>query len=343
MSANHADLKGDTLQRYLTQFPDAGSRTLARMLSVEECKLFPSFVSAYSAVRYHRGATGKKDRAKIRVTKADAESARRRRNAALYDVPPQDSEPWEPYALPMPSGRGLVIADLHIPYHEKEVIERILAYADAAGARDFLLIDGDAADCYRLSKFEHDPRVRDTAGEVAMLRQLLASLTDGPWKVIYKLGNHEKRLYSYAKRLAPELFKMAVEAFSWESILKSKEYGFEIVQDDVVIHAGDLNIVHGHETQRSAGTTVNPARTQFLRGKECILSAHNHQPSTHTGVTIRDRPITSWSVGCACQLHPPFMRINDWQWGFALLDYESSGAFQVTNMRVLRRGDIVHV
>ena len=51
--------------------------------------------------------------------------------------------------------RGLIIADLHVPYTCKSAE---IAIADAVKfGIDFIIILGDFLDCYHLSRFEKDP------------------------------------------------------------------------------------------------------------------------------------------------------------------------------------------
>jgi hypothetical protein len=41
------------------------------------------------------------------------------------------------------------------------------------------------------------------------------------------------------------------------------------------------------------------------------------------------------STGCLCGLHPAYARINKWNHGFAIVEVDSKGVFQVDNQRVV--------
>jgi hypothetical protein len=47
--------------------------------------------------------------------------------------------------------------------------------------------------------------------------------------------------------------------------------------------------------------------------------------------------ITTWSLGCMCELHPPYMPLNKWNHGFAIVDLDDNGTdFEVRNKRILK-------
>ena len=100
------------------------------------------------------------------------------------------------------------------------------------------------------------------------------------------------------------------------------------------IYAGALTLLHGHELQGGISAPVNIARGLFLRAKACAIQGHNHQTSEHSEVDVRRKLVTTWSLGCLCQLHPEYARYNKWNHGFAFLDLED-GDFTIRNKRIL--------
>src|SRR5574343_300047 len=71
--------------------------------------------------------------------------------------------------------------------------------------------------------------------------------------------------------------------------------------------AGKLPILHGHEVRRMA-MAVNPARGLFMRLKSWGMCGHCHKTSEHTERDIRGTILTTWSVGCLCDLSPVYRR-----------------------------------
>lgn len=152
-------------------------------------------------------------------------------------------------------------------------------------------------------------------------------------KIIWKLGNHEERYEHFLIMKAPELLDIAVVGL--ESLFVCANIGVEIVREQKFIMLGKLPVLHGHEFPKGMTSPVNPARGFFMRGIESVLAGHLHRTSEHTEPTMMGRFITCWSTGCLCGMHPEYARINKWNQGFATVDCEGDGSFNVKNLRVL--------
>jgi hypothetical protein len=46
--------------------------------------------------------------------------------------------------------------------------------------------------------------------------------------------------------------------------------------------------------------------------------------------------VTTWSLGCLCELHPAYLPINKWNWGFGIVDIEKGGDFEVRNHTIYK-------
>jgi hypothetical protein len=134
---------------------------------------------------------------------------------------------------------------------------------------------------------------------------------------------------------APELANLAKNLPTITSLMHLKRRGWSYVTDRRVIELGKLQILHGHEYPTPIIGPVNPARGAFLRAMECVMVGHHHQTSEHTAPTLSQKMITTWSTGCLCDLHPAYARLNKWNQGFAAVEVDSKGRFNVDNLRVL--------
>jgi predicted phosphodiesterase len=233
----------------------------------------------------------------------------------------------------------LVMADLHIPYHELTPIESAIKRAQYESAIGVLLL-GDFMDCASLSYWQSD-RKRDFNKEVEDSIQALdwirQELPDA--QIVYKPGNHEYRLPRLFASKAPELIESPLMA--WETVMGFEERGIEFLDYNQIVNAGKLPLIHGHEV-RTISKAVNAARGLFLKTKSWSLCAHCHSTSQHTTRTIRKDMVTTWSIGCLCDLEPDYSPIgNDWNWGFALIQVEKNGGFEVRNFRILQSGKVV--
>lgn len=240
-------------------------------------------------------------------------------------------EGWTAFDITGPA-RVLVLGDTHIPFHDKTAITCVIAKGKAAGC-DTVLINGDAVDMYAMSAWVTDPRLRNFGNEIEAGRQFLAYLR-GKFpkaRIFWKLGNHEERHEAYFLRKAPEL--LGIDDFSIESLYRTANYGVEMIRDMRVITMGALNVIHGHEYRWAISNPVNPARGLFLRAKANALTNHHHQSSQHSERSIDQTVLSTWSVGCLCQMNPRYRPINNWNHGAAMVEINGS-EFDVNNGRI---------
>jgi predicted phosphodiesterase len=223
---------------------------------------------------------------------------------------------------------------LHVPYHDEEAIGLAIAYGKERKA-DAVIINGDMADFFALSKWEKDPRKRDLAGEVAAGRDMLQMLRDSfpKAKIVWKEGNHEERWERYLQTKAADL--LGLPEFSWANVYGLAERHVQHVGECRPLKLGKMTVIHGHEYRFSISNPVNPARGLFNRGKIHALCGHFHQPSNHAERRLDGKVVATWSTGCLCDLHPDYAPINNWSHGFAFVELASNGAFEVWNPRII--------
>jgi predicted phosphodiesterase len=328
-------IAGDLAKQYLRRYSTTSTLQIARILSKEHPLIFGDIEQARQVVRYYRGAQGKENRQYLK----DTEFIRPIEQALQdkynpYGLPPAETDDWSPVSLPFSKGRGLVLADLHIPYHDIEAITATFDWAKNSGYTDFVLFDGDISDCYQLSRFEKDPRKRAFKSELDDFKSLLdaTSKVFPKAQIILKYGNHDNSLEFYLRRRAPEL--LGLETYIMDDYIGLKARGIFTVPHDVPIKVGKLNILHGHELQ-SLSTAVNPSRGAYLKALECVLIAHSHRTSQHAEMSMSGRLDTAWSIGCLCQLHPEYARLNKWNHGCAGLEVDKDD-FEIDNKRIIK-------
>lgn len=258
----------------------------------------------------------------------------RKRGPELPEAVDRDSVPYS-----LGEGRWLVLADIHLPFHDRTTVELAVAQAQKRGVKGVLL-NGDLLDFHELSRFDRtpdDPRYPD---EIKKGREFLTWLRGKlpRAEVVWKDGNHEERLFTYLCRRAPELF--GLDVLTIPNLLEFDKHQITYVTDKRVIRAGKLNIIHGHEYRPTIQAPVNPARGLFLRAKGNAICSHFHQTSEHHEPTIHGKPQGAWSIGCACGLSPLWMPLNKWNHGFAFVELFVLGEFAVRNLRVLN-GEVV--
>jgi len=249
-----------------------------------------------------------------------------------YQLPESFEEAFEHYHLPDKLKNVGVISDLHLPYHNIKALEEVINYFIIKKV-DSILLNGDILDCYQLSKFQPDPRKRDFAAEILAFQQFIRVLQDNVTKkIFYKLGNHEERYDKIMISRCPEF--LGIKKFEFAEVLGCRELGVTVISDQRIIYAGALPILHGHEIGMKYAN-VNPARTLFLKTYKSSLCGHLHRTSQHNEQSLDGKIISCWSVGHLGDPHPLYRRINNWNHGCARIEKDSSGDFEVINLRIV--------
>lgn len=316
-------------REYRSKYQDLPTLSLARVLVKENKSLYTSVESARFILRRIEGKIGEEHRKSIR-DKSLVITEERPRNP--YNLPDSEEQDFTPYKIPKECKRILLLSDIHIPYHSIEAVTLALDYGRKKKI-DTIILNGDVIDFYQLSRFEKDPRKRSFAHELEATMSFLQTLRKlfPLAKIIYKCGNHDLRLQKYLMVKAPEL--LGVSEFELPQLLKFRELGITWVEDKVIMKLKKLNIIHGHEFSAGFIAPVNIARGLFLKANAIAIQGHNHQTSENTVTTLDGDMITTWSIGCLCELHPTYMPFNKWNHGFADILVEGN-TFEVFNKRI---------
>jgi hypothetical protein len=306
--------------------PNTPNLTLARRLYSENPELISSLEAARTAIRSVRGACGKRD---LKYATKGLE-----RKGVPYNplkLPEPEEDDWKPFILDDLKKFG-IINDIHLPYHDLTSLTLGLEYFKAQGL-DGILLNGDLMDFYQASRFLKDPRKRNLANELDTCKQFFQALrsTFPKLRIIFKLGNHDERFEHYLLHKSPEL--LGIEALDLGNLIDVDKYGVEIVGGKRPIWSGDLTILHGHEFPQAMLSPVNVARGLFLRAKADAVQAHNHSTSEHCEPNVRGKVITTWSVGCMCQLNPEYARFNRWNHGLATVEMYKND-YELINKRI---------
>jgi hypothetical protein len=246
-------------------------------------------------------------------------------------MPPSQTRPRVPLQVDTP-GWWLVMGDQHVPYHDEQAVAAAVAEARRVGVVGVLL-NGDVMDMIRVTPFFREPMAGGIKYEIDAGRQFIAYTR---WqfpeaRVIYRAGNHDERWAKYIAGKAEEAH--GLEEFTLPYLLRLAEHKVEWVQDKRIVRLGKLNTLHGHELSKGRGVTA--ARYAFLKTTDTVLVSHWHHTSNHTQRTLSGKLISTWSVGCLCDLGPDYepYSANSCH-GFALVHIDADGSFQVRNHRV---------
>lgn len=314
------------------QHPDHAARGLARMLCERSAGAL-TIEQARSRIRYAMGLNGDRQRAKIGGRKRP-----NRQPGEIRAMPKSVAEPWTPHHFGA-TGRVGIISDLHVPYHSEIAVAAALEYLKGQDLNGILL-NGDIADFYAISRWQKDPAARDFKNELSSVRDFLEYLRQEfpEIPIVYKMGNHEERWTHYLWQHAPELSDDAM--MSLTAWFKLNQHGIELVEDQRIVMLGKLPVLHGHELPKGMAAPVNVARGVFLRTLSTGLVGHSHRTSGHAESDMWHHETFCWSTGCLCDMTPEYARINRWNWGFAVVDVHQDGEFDVENLRITSDGKV---
>jgi predicted phosphodiesterase len=328
-------MAGDDITRMaidiIRQYPHHPARSLARRL-VEAANGALTLDAARSRIRQQLGQCGAKNRKGL----ASGLQRQARSPGEGVAMPSSKAATWEPYD-PQVTGLWGVLSDIHVPYHSEVALKAAVEHLKSQEIVG-LLLNGDIADFYSISRYVKNPANRDFGGELAQVRQLLKWLRqEFPGvRMVYKQGNHEERYQVWLWQHAAELSLQP--EMSLDVWLHCNLYDIHMVGDQLPVMLGKLPVLHGHEKGKGISAPVNQARGAFLRLHHTVLEGHGHRTSGHCEPDMFGNEVFCWSTGCLADLRPEYARLNKYNWGFATVDVHTDGSFDVQNMRITKDG-----
>ena len=313
--------------------PDAPAQTLARRL-VKECGNAITINQARMRIARQFGVHGTHHRKKLKPV-----APRAKRVAGVdYTLPKSMATTWTPHVMNVLGTVG-IISDVHVPYHSEIAVAAAVGFLKQQNLAG-LLLNGDIADFYAISRYMKDPKQRDFKGELEAVRDFVGYLRQEFPKIpiVYKTGNHEDRwkhwLWQHAAEISDD------RRMSLSSWLELDKHDVTLVDDQRPVMLGKLPVLHGHELPKGMAAPVNVARGAFLRTLSTVLVGHSHRTSNHAESDMWHHETACWSTGCLCDLRPEFSVINRWNHGFAMATIHKGGTFDVQNYRVMGDGSV---
>jgi predicted phosphodiesterase len=261
-----------------------------------------------------------------------------------YDA---NGEPFEPftdgfYIDPTPiqlatGKRYLVMNDHHIGIHSTSLCVKPLVYAKDRGNIDSIIINGDLLDFGSVSSHAASPyekmNLKDEIAQAKTYLRLVRGMFPNA-EIIYAEGNHEYRLSRFiacnAKQFDGIIFL--------ERLLQLEHFGIQFVPYHKHVQIGHLHVMHGHHIK---GSGTNVASTILAKAGVNIMFGDRHRSQEATRKRFDGSIIGAWAVGCLCPLSVSYSLYNpDWINGFAIVESNADGTFQVENKQII--GDKIY-
>ncbi|MGB9674576.1 MAG: metallophosphoesterase [Nanopusillaceae archaeon] len=237
--------------------------------------------------------------------------------------------------------RELFISDLHYPNEfNLKAFNLILDYVKKMKI-DYLVIGGDLVDFKSVSNWLTPLEERSLEFELNEVLDFVNFLSDRFKRStkIYIEGNHEERLTKYLHSRAPELDSLKILEIDNLLRLSDKSIKYVKNKDNRFIGKLTFNInglyhLHGHEVKISSNV-INPAKIMFERLGRSVIFGHHHRSSEWIYRNIEDSYFQSVSVGSVSNLNPDYSAYNNWNNGFAIIEYYSDNSFKIFNKKII--------
>lgn len=243
---------------------------------------------------------------------------------------------WNRYSLlsrrNMPA-RFLHLCDLHVPFHDIDVLEEAVAYALSSGIAH-CVVNGDLLDVYAASKFAKNKSV-DIRKEIECASRVLEVLSAHFDTVILVEGNHERRIKRYvAASIDPDL--------QW--LFRVDLLGMLAERHENVLYAGGPwckvgSVVFAHPDAYSkvpGRTAIGIADSLRARGEtvSAVIIGHTHK--VVNGMLANGMAI--YEAGCACRemdyVGVGRSPISPWTCGYGVIALDGRGDIDVNESRV---------
>ena len=308
-------------------------RFMADVLFNENPDKFKDVEHARHFIRMATNAAGETHR--IRKDSAKLDLVKR---FALIESPYEELPNPEPFIIPQQYTKGLLLFDIHSKFYDRPATMMAIENGVKHGC-NFCLIGGDFMDFYGQSRFSKSALTIEAFYEEQEWGiEMLKLLQDCFGKVFLKKGNHDIRRETHHEEMAlrcPDMLSIC----SYEDYLMFDSSTVEIIEDYRTVIFGKANIIHGHELDGTIGS-IHVAYNRLNRAMNNLISGHSHFTQNVSRTDINGDLFASWVVGCLCNLHPRYNPNNRWNNGFARIERDSTGDFEMLNKRI-HRGKIL--
>jgi len=252
--------------------------------------------------------------------------------AMLENQPILKLEPQE-YKV---EGKELIIADLHIPYHDELAVETALSVGEEENVSTITIL-GDLLDLYKNSHFPKNPEKKNVKDEITEAKQFLKELRNRfpKARIIYYEGNHEVRMQRYLWKRAPEIYALIENLLP--NILELEKLGIEWVTDPFRI--GKLWHLHGHE-KHSRGNPLYITNVFMRIILDHFICGHFHRKEEKVFKRIDGSELWAGVVGMLATPEAlEYAKINDFTQGFAVINYMNNGFFKA-RIHTIKDGEV---
>lgn len=227
------------------------------------------------------------------------------------------------------------LPDLHCPYDDRQAVDIAVDYIHKHHAPTDLILGGDFADLFEMSKFPSTPRMQPDEEVAAVVRRLEDMHAAFPGcRKVYLMGNHERRMIRYIQTEAPKMARILGPTIP--AVFQLERLGYEFHDNRETwesrgefLKIGKLSYLHGDEIGGCGFKYTAQRMAENYRAN--IIYGHLHV--TDASKPMRDlegHVIRTWQVGCLHTRTPHYKPGASHNLGFAVVEYENDGSGHFT-------------
>lgn len=218
--------------------------------------------------------------------------------------------------------KALLISDVHIPMHDKELLELVVFKFGKDLKPDIIFLNGDIIDNYSVSRYPKNPRITHTFHEeVTCTKEFLTNLRKAfpRTRIVMVKGNHSHRFDSYLAERMPELYPFV----TLQDLLGLRELGIEWVGDDKKESWYNYHGLYVGHYDACSGKSGQTAMKLLEKYGVSVVQGHVHRVA-QVAKRLMEKTIYGTEMGCLADLKQvDYARHPDWQNGFCLNFYDT--------------------
>lgn len=220
--------------------------------------------------------------------------------------------------------KELILADLHIPFHDEYAVQLALDFGEEAGV-DTIVLLGDLVDFYMISPFRKLRSRKSVGEEVTEARQFLTNLRERfpDARIILKAGNHERRLQKFIMTNAPQIEDLVKNLL--QDKLNLSALNIEYYEQPFRI--GKLWHLHGDEKSGRGGNPEYITNVMWKYIHDHFIVGHFHRSQEKIFKKITGEMFWGGAVGWLGK-SLDWAPLTNWTQGFALVTYDEGGNFR---------------
>lgn len=228
-----------------------------------------------------------------------------------------------------------MLPDIHAPYHDRESIAAVLAYARTLRL-DYCIILGDLVDLNCISRFIEDSPgeiqeqsiLRDYDAAAGVLDDVLDAVRrkNKACEAIYLEGNHEYRVENYINKYPQNRGLLEVERNLALTGRDVKWIRFWSDKQRNAFRVGKATFIHGCWCNK-----YHAAKHVDEYWGQGVFYGHTHDVQEYSkSFAGHDETVRAKSLGCLCDYDQRYLKgsTTKWQQAFAVFYFFPDGKFQ---------------